>query len=167
METIRVGNDCGNYDCILRGGDDNDSSPTSVTTGAEQSAPTTSSTPEPQQTTEPQPTVAPTSGPEPTAVPTAAPTSAPQPRAVPTAAPTSAPQPTAVPTATPTSAPQPTATPTSSGIPSKCSSDQYNCGDFSSQSDAQRMYNYCYPFNGDIHRLDGDNNGLACDGSFR
>lgn len=45
-----------------------------------------------------------------------------------------------------------------------CSSNTYNCTDFSNQSDAQKVYDYCNAQIGiDIHKLDGDNNGLACE----
>jgi hypothetical protein len=37
------------------------------------------------------------------------------------------------------------------------------CSDFATQAEAQAVYEYCYPINGDIHRLDGDNNGIACE----
>ncbi len=76
--------------------------------------------------------------------------------------------PTPLPTATqlPTATPQPTATPTRqppSGC-SICSYDAYNCSDFSRQVDAQACYNYCYSLVGyDVHRLDRDGDGVACD----
>lgn len=42
-----------------------------------------------------------------------------------------------------------------------CTQDVYNCGDPLEQI----CFNYCNAAGyGDIHRLDGDNNGLACDG---
>lgn len=45
-----------------------------------------------------------------------------------------------------------------------CSDDNYNCSDFSSQADAQEVYNYCISEVGtDVHGLDGDDNGLACE----
>ncbi|PIZ76026.1 hypothetical protein COY05_02850 [Candidatus Peregrinibacteria bacterium CG_4_10_14_0_2_um_filter_38_24] len=45
-----------------------------------------------------------------------------------------------------------------------CSSNTYNCTDFSNKSDAQKVYDYCKAQVGtDIHKLDGDNNGLACE----
>jgi len=46
-----------------------------------------------------------------------------------------------------------------------CSGDSLNCSDFSSQSSAQACMNYCVSIGaGDIHNLDGDANGLACEG---
>jgi micrococcal nuclease len=45
-----------------------------------------------------------------------------------------------------------------------CSGNTYNCGDFSTHNQAQACYNYCISEGrGDIHRLDGDNDGLACE----
>lgn len=45
-----------------------------------------------------------------------------------------------------------------------CSSDRYNCADFSTQAAAQACYNNCVAQGkGDIHRLDGDNNSKACE----
>jgi len=43
-----------------------------------------------------------------------------------------------------------------------CSSDVYNCGNFTTQSEAQAVFDACGP--GDIHRLDADGNGEACEG---
>lgn len=68
----------------------------------------------------------------------------------------STPQPTRSP---PTVAPQPTSAPVCN-----CSSDSYNCSSFSSHASAQRCFNYCREQGrGDIHRLDGDNDGSACE----
>lgn len=44
-----------------------------------------------------------------------------------------------------------------------CSSNLYNCADFSSRSEAQEAFEYCGGPGSDIHRLDGDNDGLACE----
>ena len=45
-----------------------------------------------------------------------------------------------------------------------CSSDVYNCGDFSTQSEAQKVFDYCESQGkGDIHRLDSNNDGEACE----
>ncbi len=70
-------------------------------------------------------------------------------------------EPVAVPTQPPTQqAPQ--------NSPSKsydCSGDVYNCGDFKLHLEAQNAFDYCYQINGgDIHKLDRDNNGVACEG---
>jgi hypothetical protein len=45
-----------------------------------------------------------------------------------------------------------------------CSGDSYNCSSFSTHRQAQACYNYCISQGrGDIHRLDGDNDGVACE----
>ncbi len=46
-----------------------------------------------------------------------------------------------------------------------CSSNIYNCSDFSTQSSAQTVYDYCMSEVGyDVHGLDGsDNDGLVCE----
>lgn len=45
-----------------------------------------------------------------------------------------------------------------------CSGDTLNCGDFGSHSSAQACFNYCISQgSGDIHKLDGNNDGSACD----
>ena len=45
-----------------------------------------------------------------------------------------------------------------------CSSNRYNCSDFSTHASAQACYDYCNSTgHGDIHRLDGDNDGSACE----
>ena len=45
-----------------------------------------------------------------------------------------------------------------------CSGNIYNCSDFSTQAEAQACYEYCKALGrGDIHRLDKDNDGVACE----
>lgn len=45
-----------------------------------------------------------------------------------------------------------------------CDSDSYNCSDFTTQTAAQSLYDCCMIKVGyDVHRLDGDDNGLACE----
>lgn len=44
-----------------------------------------------------------------------------------------------------------------------CSSDVYNCGDFTTQVEAQAVYDYCSPTAGDVHRLDNDGDGVVCE----
>jgi len=44
-----------------------------------------------------------------------------------------------------------------------CSSNIYNCADFSTQAEAQSVYEACGGTANDIHKLDGDNNGIACE----
>ena len=64
------------------------------------------------------------------------------------------------PTPTPTYPPHPpTCTPTCD-----CSGDIYNCSDFATQTQAQACYDYCVAQGyGDVHRLDGDGDGIACE----
>lgn len=47
----------------------------------------------------------------------------------------------------------------------ECSLDFYNCSDFPSQLQAQECYNFCNrtTTEKDIHQLDKDNNGIACE----
>lgn len=66
---------------------------------------------------------------------------------------------TPVSTATPTLAP--TATPQMQYI---CDHDLYNCSDFSTQAQAQAVYEYCEQLGfGDVHHLDSDHDGVACE----
>jgi spermidine/putrescine-binding protein len=45
-----------------------------------------------------------------------------------------------------------------------CSQDKYNCSDFEDQQQAQKVLDYCTQSTGlDIHKLDPDNNEVACD----
>ena len=44
-----------------------------------------------------------------------------------------------------------------------CTSDYYNCGDFTTQAQAQAVYEACGGTSNDIHRLDGDNDGMSCE----
>lgn len=69
---------------------------------------------------------------------------------------------TNTPTATATS-PGPTSTLTTAPGVCLCYADLYNCGDFSTQASAQACFDYCYPTKGDIHRLDGNNDLVACE----
>lgn len=87
----------------------------------------------------------------------------------PPATPTAAPQPTPTEAPLPTPTPQPAA-PTSApaqpqpGPACSCSGDAYNCGDFNTHSEAQGCFDYCRSNGtGDIHRLDSDNDGIACE----
>lgn len=57
---------------------------------------------------------------------------------------------------------QPTLTPVAAVC--SCGSDTYNCTDFSFHSSAQACFNYCTAAGaGDIHNLDSDGNGQACE----
>lgn len=88
---------------------------------------------------------------------------------------------TATPTVTPTKTNAPattTPTPTRTVIPSTatptatstspasfiCSSDTYNCSDFTTQAAAQQVFDYCFNLGfGDVHRLDSNNDKVACE----
>jgi hypothetical protein len=75
---------------------------------------------------------------------------------------TSPPTPTRTPTVTRT--PLPTPTPPYR-TECNCDGDLYNCDDFVSQLEAQTCLEYCKaPGYGDIHKLDPDGNGIACEG---
>jgi len=51
------------------------------------------------------------------------------------------------------------------GIEYDCTYNRYNCEDFPTHADAQTIYQYCISEGkGDIHRLDRDVDGLACEG---
>lgn len=71
----------------------------------------------------------------------------------------------------PTDTPRPTATavvipPTSTAAPvvCDCSGDLYNCADFGTHARAQACYEYCLSLGrGDIHGLDRDKDGIACE----
>lgn len=57
---------------------------------------------------------------------------------------------------------QPTTAPVGGTCP--CNGDTLNCGDFNRQSEAQACFNYCMSIGaGDIHKLDGNNDGAACE----
>lgn len=45
-----------------------------------------------------------------------------------------------------------------------CSFNYYNCSDFSSHSEAQAVFDQCGGTTNDIHDLDRDSDGLACEG---
>lgn len=59
----------------------------------------------------------------------------------------------------------PVVLPTAPGAPvCQCSGDFNNCGDFGSWRAAQDCFEYCMQSVGyDVHGLDGDNNGIACE----
>lgn len=45
-----------------------------------------------------------------------------------------------------------------------CGFNQYDCKDFLTQDDAQECYNLCNCLGkGDVHHLDRDNDGIACE----
>lgn len=67
----------------------------------------------------------------------------------------------------PTSLPPPMAT-TAQGLspqpaPCDCSGPDLDCRDFATYSQAQARLDLCLPGHGDVFRLDGDEDGLACE----
>ena len=92
----------------------------------------------------------------PTPVPTATATEVPTP--VPTATATEIPTPVPTATATATPTPAPTATPTATEEPDR------NCSDFDTWQEAQDFYEAAGGPESDPHGLDGDNDGIACEG---
>lgn len=44
-----------------------------------------------------------------------------------------------------------------------CSYNAYNCSNFKTHAEAQAVFEYCGGVNNDIHRLDADKDGLACE----
>jgi hypothetical protein len=44
-----------------------------------------------------------------------------------------------------------------------CSENTYNCADFSSKTEAQECFEFCGGISNDVHHLDGDDDGLACE----
>ncbi len=44
-----------------------------------------------------------------------------------------------------------------------CSSDIYNCGNFTTQSEAQVAFDSCFPTAGDVWKLDNDGDGKVCE----
>jgi len=69
-----------------------------------------------------------------------------------------------VPTPTPAPVPpSPPPLPTPMAV-CDCSGNIYNCSDFATHAQAQACYEYCISLGrDDIHRLDGDNDGIACE----
>ena len=92
----------------------------------------------------------------PTPVPTATATEIPTP--VPTATTTEVPTPVPTATATATPTPAPTATPTATEEPDR------NCSDFDTWRKAQDFFLSAGGPESDPHGLDGDNDGIACEG---
>ena len=98
--------------------------------------------------------------------------------ALPTGTATGTPLPLPTETLLPTNTPEPTITATSLppqtlvvSIPTQpaqalcsCSGDTLNCPDLGTHSNAQACFEYCVSLGaGDIHRLDGNNDGVACE----
>lgn len=85
------------------------------------------------------------------------------------------PMPTPTPTCRPTLTPMATGTLTPTITPTlrptltlapicECYADLYNCSDFDTQAEAQACFDYCVSLGfGDVHGLDGDTDGIACE----
>jgi hypothetical protein len=74
--------------------------------------------------------------------------------------------PTALPTAITLPTEEPTATPSPTVTPEPvcdCTTNTYDCSDFSTQAQAQACFNTCFPTKGDIHLLDSNSDGQACE----
>ncbi|MEC7457572.1 MAG: DUF1524 domain-containing protein, partial [Actinomycetota bacterium] len=85
---------------------------------------------------------------------------APQPATTPT--PTTAPT-TTVPPSTTSLTPTPTTTASPATAPLENPGDVMNCGDFATQAEAQAWFNRYFSSFGDVARLDGDQDGEACE----
>lgn len=130
------------------------------------------STPTPTLTDTPTRTLAPTRTHTPTPTHIHTPTRTPRPTATRTPTPTNTftptstatpipPTNTSIPISPPTNTPAPTPPPTPICT---CSGDLYNCPDFLTHRAAQACYEYCKAQGrGDIHNLDRDNDGIACE----
>lgn len=44
-----------------------------------------------------------------------------------------------------------------------CELDSYNCNNFSNAKQAQLVFDFCSGFNGDVHLIDNDKDGVACE----
>lgn len=63
----------------------------------------------------------------------------------------------------PTQAPAPSKPAVAKSGTHSCSGNTYNCGDFSTHAQAQGVYEQCGGVSNDVHRLDGDSDGIACE----
>lgn len=66
-------------------------------------------------------------------------------------------------TPTPVSNPSSTSSTTTNGGNYSCSANIYNCPDFSTQTEAQNAFLACGGINNDVHGLDQDKDGEACE----
>ena len=106
-----------------------------------------------------------TSTPAPTLRPTSSPTLEPAATSTPTPTPTVEPTPTSSPTPVSTATPGPTATSPSAGRPQyDPAGEDRNCGDFDTWRAAQDFFEAAGGPDEDRHRLDGDKDGIACEG---
>ncbi len=60
----------------------------------------------------------------------------------------------------------PLLTPQITSTPCSCESNIYNCSSFSSQQEAQTCFDYCGGVANDIHKLDGNDDGIVCEDYF-
>jgi len=49
------------------------------------------------------------------------------------------------------------------GVKDSCGDDTFNCDDFATQEEAQEMFDQCGGADDDVHGLDRDGNGIACE----
>ncbi len=70
---------------------------------------------------------------------------------------------TPTPIQTPEATPSPGPTPALTPEEYVCTSDEYNCSDFETQEEAQAAFEACGGPETDIHKLDQDNDGIACE----
>lgn len=73
------------------------------------------------------------------------------------------PQPTITPQPMLTPVPTQPATATNNEAPCSCTRNTYDCSDFTTQVQAQACFDQCFPSKGDIHFLDGNEDGQACE----
>jgi len=66
-------------------------------------------------------------------------------------------------TVSPPPLPTPTTTITITSGEVICSYNAYNCSDFSTHAEAQRVFEVCGGVAHDVYRLDGDHDGIACE----
>lgn len=136
---------------------------------ADAPTPMVTASPEFSPELEPESTATPTSTNTPKPTVTLAPTSTSTPLPTPTPVPTLMPTPvpiTNTPLPLPTTVPEPTATPEPPTPPGVCDcyGDLYNCKDFGTQQQAQACFDHCVaPGRPDIHKLDFDDDGIACE----
>ena len=81
-------------------------------------------------------------------------------------APSPTPTPTIIFTPRPTATIRPSSTPTahpSTTESCNCMENQYDCSDFQTHTQAQDCYDHCAPLHNDIHYLDQDGDGVACE----
>lgn len=104
-------------------------------------------------------------GPTPTPLPPTATPLLPTATLAPPTATLAPPTATSAPVAQPTQPPPPpTEPPPPPAATCDCSSDIYNCSNFVTHNQAQACFEYCVSQGrGDIHRLDRDNDGIACE----